>query len=329
MQCVSCVHIGVIMHAIMYCTTYIGKDGSLQSSGKGVTHDIVMQLTEGYQGKNHHLYVDNFYTSPTLFTSLWNASTGACGTLRCNRAGTPGIIKKPPKMSKGDIITHRNGQLFFLKWKDKREVTVCTTIHDDSLVTKRRRTSSVPGGFEEISKPVAVEEYNHFMGGVDKMDQLLSYYGFSRRTFKWWRKAFFNLFDMAIINAYILYTLSAQDNRKLSHLHFRIELAKQLLHEASHPVQSSSSQLLTSHSSQASLSRAARLTERHFPDKVSARSNGTPGQRDCAVCSGTRGRRRKTTTYCCKQCGVGLCIVPCFELYHTKVDPARYLPEAH
>lgn len=311
--------------------TYIGKDGTLETSGNGVTHDIVMQLTEKYQEKYHHVYVDNFYTSPTLFTSLWKAGTGACGTLRCNRTGTPDIIKKPPPMKKGDVITHRDGRLFFLKWKDKREVTVCTTLHDDTVVTKRRRTRAAPGGFEEISKPAAIEEYNHFMGGVDKMDQYLAYYGFSRRTFKWWRKAFFNLFDMAIINAYILYSLSTQNGRKLSHLHFRIELAKQLLHEASCPISSSSSQLLTSlsSSSHSSLSPAARLTERHFPDKVPARSNGIPGQRDCAVCSGKRGRKRKTTTFCCKQCGVGLCVVPCFELYHTKIDPSRYLPDLH
>ena len=291
-----------------------------------MTHDIVMQLMEKYLGNGHHVYVDNFYTSPTLFTSLWNASTGACGTLRCNRTGTPEVMKKPPRMAKGDMITATEGRLFFLKWKDKRDVNMLTTLHDDSVITKRRRTSGVPGGFEEISKPVAVEMYNRYMGGVDKLDQLLAYYGFSQRTFKWWRKAFFTLFDIAIINSYILYTLSTQSNRKKSHLHFRIELAKQLLHEASHPVPSPSVQLLTSHSSQSSLSRPARLTERHFPDKVPSRSNGTPSQRDCAVCSGNKGRKRKTTTYYCKQCEVGLCVVPCFELYHTKVDPVRDLP---
>ncbi len=229
-------------------------------------------------------------------------------------------------MKKGDILTERDGPLFFLKWKDKRDVTVLTTLHDDTVITKRRRTASVTGGFEEISKPTAIEMYNKYMGGVDKLDQLLAYYGFSRRTFKWWRKAFFSLFDVGVINSYILYTLSTQSGRKLSHLHFRIELAKQLLHEASCPIlASSSSNLLTSHSSQSALSRAARLTERHFPAKVPSRSNGIPGQRDCAVCSGRRGRKRKTTTYCCKQCEVGLCAVPCFELYHTKVDPTRYL----
>ena len=38
---------------------------------------------------------------------------------------------------------------------------------------------------EEVRKPVVVERYNEFMGGVDTGDQLLSYYGFSHRTLKW------------------------------------------------------------------------------------------------------------------------------------------------
>ena len=157
------------------------------------------------------------------------------------------------------------------------------------------------------------------MGGVDKLDQYLSYYNFNRRTKKWWRKAFLSLFDIC----FILYLHSEQNGRKLSLAQFRIQLAKSLLIETSH------SDLVSSCSSQ-SLPRSAhppsaRLTERHFPDKLPNRSNGKPAQRNCVVCSSKCGQARKTTTYYCRQCGVGLCVVPCFELYHTKVDPSRYI----
>ena len=70
-----------------------------------------------------------------------------------------------------------------------------TTIHDDTMMTKVRRTHRAEGSQEEVRKPVVVEEYNRFMGGVDWSDQLLSYYG-----------AMFHL--MAVVNAYILYTIS-------------------------------------------------------------------------------------------------------------------------
>ena len=64
----------------------------------------------------------------------------------------------------------------------------------------------VEGGWEEMRKPEMVEEYNRYMGGVDNSNQLLSYYGFSHRTVKWWHHAFFYLLDLSVTNAYITCT---------------------------------------------------------------------------------------------------------------------------
>ena len=57
-----------------------------------------------------------------------------------------------------------------LKWKDKRDVSMLSTIHDDSMVEKRRRTRLAPNGTEVVQKPRMVEEYNMHMGGVDKSE---------------------------------------------------------------------------------------------------------------------------------------------------------------
>ena len=116
-----------------------------------------------------------------------------------------------------------------LKWADKRQVPMLLTVHDDTMITKARRTRQAEGGREEVRKPVMVEEYNKYMGGVDKSDQLLSYYGFSHRTVKWWRRAFFHLIDLAIVNAYIMYCGTPQYGRRFTHEQFRIELAKGML----------------------------------------------------------------------------------------------------
>ena len=189
---------------------------------------------------------------------------------------------------------------------------------DDSRVTKkrtRRRTRRPPGGIEEIEKPTMVEQHNTHMGRVDKGDQLMSYYSFSHRTLKWWRRAFFHLIGNAIINAYILYVRSDQSARKLDHKHFRIELAKQLLGSDA-PIQPLSRLN--------ALPPLARLTERHFLEKVGPCTSGRPSQPVCVVYSNKRGRGKKTTTYQCKQCKLPMC-VPCFELYHTKIDPVRHL----
>ena len=78
-----------------------------------------------------------------------------------------------------------------LKWKDKREVCMLSTPHDDSVIEKRRRGRETTDGTEVIKKPRVIEEYNNFMGGVDLSDQMVLYYGYAHRSKKWWKRAFF------------------------------------------------------------------------------------------------------------------------------------------
>ena len=139
----------------------IGKDSALdQTVGCGVTQAVVLSLVQTFHHKGHHLYIDNLYTSPTLFAILSASGIGTCGTLRTNRKGVPHSIKTS-KLSKGDVVTATTeGDMLFLKWKDKREVSLLTTIHDDSSVLKERHSRLVFGGTEEISKPYAIDQYN-------------------------------------------------------------------------------------------------------------------------------------------------------------------------
>ena len=52
-----------------------------------------------------------------------------------------------------------------------------TTIHNDDVVAVQRRSRFAPSGRKEVEKPLAISEYSKYMGGVDRGDQLLSYYG--------------------------------------------------------------------------------------------------------------------------------------------------------
>ena len=226
--------------------------------GCGITQAVVLSLVESFHHKGHHLYMDNLYTSPTLFAILSASGIGACGTLRMNRKGVPHSIKTS-KLSKWDVVTAiTEGDMLFLKWKDKREVSLLTTIHDDSSVLKERHSRLASGCTEAINKPYAIDQYNKFMDGVDKQDQFLSYYGFSRRTGKWWKKVFFHLLDTAVVNAYIMDTYSQHSSKKLTHVQFRIELAKQLL------LQGNSLASPELPGTPSVLQPAARLTEQHL-----------------------------------------------------------------
>ena len=170
---------------------------------------------EGLEHKGHHLYCDNFYSSPDLFVDLRRLGFGACGTARINRQGLPKRIKSPSPISKGEVRSVTKKGLLCLKWMDKRAVTMISTIHDNTMVPIQRR-SRFAGGREVISKPQCIVEYNRHMGGVDLSNQMISYYSFSHRSVKWWKRVFFHLIDTTIVNAYILYSQSTQSSRKLT-----------------------------------------------------------------------------------------------------------------
>ena len=283
-----------------------------------MTHAVVKKLVNDIQGKGHHVYMDNFFTSPTLFNDLRKNGLGACGTLRPNRRGVPSGIKE--KVRKGERKAFKlDESMLAIKWMDKRPVIMLTTIHNNDIISTERRSRKAEGGIEKVEKPVAVAEYNKFMGGVDTADQFLSYYGFSHRTVRWWRRAFFFLLDMAVVNSYIIYTQKCTSSRRFTHEQFIIQLATDLLAAADVALPA----LSTAH--HRSLHPIARLTERHFPTTIGMSDTGRHMQQDCAVCSKRKERGRKTTTYKCRECNLAMCMVPCFELYHTKKDPLRYI----
>jgi hypothetical protein len=165
--------------------------------------------------------MDNYFTSPVLFDDLFQRKINACGTVRHDRRGMPKDIgPKSLKMKKGDIVTRVRGNLRAVRWKDKRDVYILTNMHDPP----------VEGNFSDESgcaiKPTVVEDYNTYMGFVDKSDRMVNSYGISRRTWKWTKKLFFHLTDMAILNAFLIRKLCGG---KMTHKNFREVLVQKLI----------------------------------------------------------------------------------------------------
>ena len=289
--------LGYIYNWKLYC----GKEE--EQGREPLGERVVVEMLSGLENKGYHVYFDNFYTSPTLCKRLLTLGFGSCGTVRVDRRGIPVTFKKATP-NKGDITTYQDGNILGLKWKDKRYVSVLSTIHDSSMVSKQRRTRQVAGGVEVVQKPAVIEDYNMYMGGVDKSDQLVTYYGFRRCSKKWWKRVFFHLIELAMVNAYILYCYNTPKREQLTHLRFRLAVASSLLCDAQ-PIPP------PQHiPSPAAANVPLRLTGRHFPEPAG-------GRPDCKVCSDRMTGKRKQTKWQCKTCKVSLCIHPCFERYHT------------
>ena len=285
---------------------YTGKEP--RTDGVCLSHHVVLSLSSPLKGKGYEIYCDNFYSSPQLFATLLEEGFGACGTVRSNRKGLSKAFKTV-KLKKGEVHSEKaavDDSVLCLKWMDKRAVTLLSTLHDDTMVDVQRRSRGARGGVESIQKPRMIDEYNKHMGGVDLSDQLVLYYGYSHRQIKWWKRGFFHLIDLALVNSNIMY--NSVNKQQLTQMDFRIAVAKGLLEghtrqQAQH--YNIAPQLPT------------RLTERPFIERI---PNDTPygGRPRCEVCR-AQGKKRSQTQYRCKVCKVPLHLEQCFEQYHTKL----------
>ena len=78
-----------------------------------------------------------------------------------------------------------------------------------------------------------VKEYNLFMGEIDLLDGLISYYRITLRSRKWYLKIFFHFIDLGIVTAWIRYKADMQiagmeKKDILDCLGFRAEVAEGL-----------------------------------------------------------------------------------------------------
>ena len=199
------------------------------------TTKTVMTLAHdaGILWKGHHLYFDNWFSSPALMKELLMKDTYACGTTRANRQGMPAAFQErrpvAQRLQPGECQWRRQGELLALKWREKKEgkkeVHMLSTIHSAEYTyfgKKDRRTG------EPIFKPKAVVHYTRKMGGVDRSDQLMTYYHFLRKSSKWWRKLWVHMLNMVVMNAYILYTKFGS-GKIMSHNDYREVIALTLM----------------------------------------------------------------------------------------------------
>ncbi|XP_069832245.1 piggyBac transposable element-derived protein 4-like [Dendropsophus ebraccatus] len=152
-----------------------------------LTGKIVWELLHPFLDKGYHLYLDNFYTSVALFNCLLSRGTVACGTIRRNQKQLPKTFVEHP-VRKGESRAVCSNNLLLIKYKDKRDVFVLSSIHPDRSSPVAVRGSTVPA-----IKPVAIQDYNKFMGGVDLSDQVLQPYNALRKSRAWYKKIVLHL----------------------------------------------------------------------------------------------------------------------------------------
>lgn len=154
--------------------------------------------------------------------------------------------------------------------------------------------------------PQVVQDYNKFMGGIDKHDMLCCLYGIDTKSRKWWHRLFFRLIDMTIINAYVIY---CDVNAKIPLTDFRRNLAMGLVSKGIVKHYSNKRRKISY-----SVPHDVRLSNKgtHWPIFVESRGR-------CEVCSSNKIHSRPYSI--CRACKVHLCVnnsKNCFLIFHEE-----------
>jgi hypothetical protein len=200
------------------------------------------------------IYMDNYFTSVPLFEELRSCEFGAVGTTRPHPEFPPEMKELKDRFSKklewNTLLAKVVRNTLCLAWQDNNIVLALTNIHTvgkakdwTKCVRKRPPKTSTNGALvykafggqakKELLIPSFINDYNHFMGGVDLANQFREAYELHRTTLRTWWPLFYWLIDVVCVNAYRLYVLyTTEHNLKtplLSHRQFRTELYYKLL----------------------------------------------------------------------------------------------------
>ena len=146
-----------------------GKNTEADTSA-GLCTRVVLDLMAGLEERGLELYTDNYYTSPDLYTTLYE---NACGTLRVNRRGFPKelVYERNRNEERGFYDYRSNGPLLATVWYDRQSIYFLSTVHsaeasDGTPVDVMRRNPD--GSRVSVQCPPPLADYQAFMRGVDR-----------------------------------------------------------------------------------------------------------------------------------------------------------------
>ncbi|KAJ8734236.1 hypothetical protein PYW07_014787 [Mythimna separata] len=251
----------------------------------GATSRTVLKLVRPLLNRGHTLVMDNFYNSPLLARTLKAQKTDVMGTLRLTRQFVPENLRHKNKanMQTGEVAFSHTRDMTITVWMDSNVVPLISTYHKVEVGGKEKN-----GNYRY--KPQVVLDYNLYMGGVDKKDQLLQAFPIERvRNLIWYKKLFRRFLNVSIHNAFVLSSKSG--STKMAQRQFRVLLVDEIMQRFRPP----------------RIEPQLRASS-HFPAKTNVRKSR------CKWCA-----RRKVdtcTAYKCDTCNVNLCIIGCFKDFH-------------
>src|SRR6218665_1021860 len=148
-------------------------------------------------------------------------------------------------------------------------------------------------------------------------DQLQVYSCIGQKGMKWWKRVFWRLCEIAVLNSYVLHNIVHGKSRKMPQKLFRLQLAYSLTGDLI-ALRANPPDDAVGQGPGRRPPPLPRLLGKHFPSKSHVRHR-------CKVCAKQKNpgmgkvRDTKTLMYC-EKCSVHLCFGDCFALFHTRAN---------
>lgn len=274
---------------------YHGENTFENKKSNLIGFNVVDKLMSPYFHSNYKVFTDSFYTSYDLVKYMTSRGVGITGTFFHNRSGFPKLTKK---LQKHEYATYKNSDCLVTFWSDTVVVNCISNIYSNKPITKTKSFKN-----SCYTKPEMIEMYSKYMSGVDRHNQMCSFYRFPHKSKKWWKVLLIQTIQMTIVNSYILYREFSENCQKFDHKTFILEIVDSYLKLRS-LCEIPRTEILLENKNSKSI-------DKHFPEVLEDKKRIA-----CKMCK-TSNNKRRLVRYRCDICKVGLCIWPCFKKYHS------------
>uniref|UniRef100_A0A8C9Y958 HTH CENPB-type domain-containing protein n=1 Tax=Sander lucioperca TaxID=283035 RepID=A0A8C9Y958_SANLU len=313
-----------------YCHRFFIQAGEKESGagpgagGAGPGFSVVPALVEKLQNKHHQLFLSSSLASAPLLQKLLEQKIYACSSFPPPSAILPRALWDDGSLHRpGDFLQRRCGPLLATRWRDAKEMgCLSTNAPPGEADTVWRRSQTKVGGLDPIDRPMAFRLLQENMRGVDICKQLLACNPLGGVPLdRHWRRLFWFLVNLSIVNAFIVLRESRKENPPpwvtdglFTQVNFRKRLGNQLAKCAQ-----KSFEALEMASVRVARAVArpvdAPLKQRHHMVKISNIS------KRCRNCN--RKNVRHESVYGCGVCNANLCKQSsCFWEFHN-LSPLR------
>lgn len=303
---------------------YQGKETkSSRTSTYGVGASVVINMTSSLpSGHNFKVFADNFFTSLPLLDVLKERAIWFAGTIRINRMNNCPLLceKDLRKGGRGsyDYRTHTHSKSIAVRWYDNTAVTLVSSYIGIEPVHSVKRYDRKEKKHVQVEQPHVIQTYNKYMGGIDKLDMMCSFYKANLKCHRWYIYIWAHTTTIALVNAWFLYRRNLkliQPNAKHMPLKkFQAEVASSLIQAEKRKIGRPSLDQLIVPPPKKVAAVQSNPTQDVRRDKVNHMPAYTEKRQRCKQC------KIGFSYIQCQKCNVWLCLQRernCFNDFHT------------